>query len=143
LEQLIQRPVDLSRQHFIRFQLPETYRQLISAGISHEFSMGYGTINGFRASIASSYYWYDLKEEVTTPLLVHPFCFMDANAYYEQKCTAGEALRELMELYETIKSVNGRMITIWHNSFLGTANEFEGWRETYHQFVKAVSGDAT
>jgi hypothetical protein len=31
------------------------------------------------------------------------------------------------------------MITIWHNSFLGTEPRFEGWREIYESFVKAIS----
>jgi hypothetical protein len=31
------------------------------------------------------------------------------------------------------------MITIWHNSFLGTAPEFEGWKAVYEQFVAAVT----
>jgi hypothetical protein len=112
---------------------------LLAAGITNDYSMGYGSINGFRASIASSYYWYDLKKEEQTGLLIHPFCFMDANSYYEQNFSAEEALEEMVQYYQTIKQVNGTMITIWHNSFLGTCNEFEGWREVYQQFITLVS----
>jgi hypothetical protein len=139
LEQLIKHPITSSRQHFIRFDLPSTYRNLLAAGITNDYSMGYGSINGFRASIASSYYWYDLKKEEQTGLLIHPFCFMDANSYYEQNFSAEEALEEMVQYYQTIKQVNGTMITIWHNSFLGTCNEFEGWREVYQQFITLVS----
>ena len=81
MESIIDRKVVHSRQHYIRFSLPDTYRQLINHGILNEFSMGYGSINGFRASIASPFYWYDLSREEKTPLLVYPFCFMDANAF--------------------------------------------------------------
>jgi hypothetical protein len=101
--------------------------------------MGYGSINGFRASIASSFYWYDLKQEEQTQLLVHPFCFMDANAYYEQKLSAEEALQEMILYYQAVKDVNGTLITIWHNNFLGTDREFEGWREMYRRFVEMVT----
>lgn len=38
-----------SRQHYIRFSLPTTFRNLISCGIRDDYSMGYGSINGFRA----------------------------------------------------------------------------------------------
>lgn len=31
------------------------------------------------------------------------------------------------------------MITIWHNTFLGTDKMFEGWREVYEKFIKMVS----
>jgi hypothetical protein len=52
LEDLCGRLVTRSRQHYIRFSLPEGYRRLIQAGITDDYSMGYGTINGFRASVA-------------------------------------------------------------------------------------------
>ncbi|HEV2353327.1 MAG TPA: hypothetical protein VGR89_03745, partial [Puia sp.] len=57
-----------SRQHYVRFVLPTTYRLLIQYGIEQDFSMGYGSINGFRASVASSFYWYDLEKETATRL---------------------------------------------------------------------------
>ena len=101
--------------------------------------MGYGSINGFRASVSTPFYWYDLKNEEPTQLLIHPFCFMDANAYYEQNSSAQEALAEMMQYYQVIKQVNGTMITIWHNSFLGTDDEFEGWKEAYQQFIALVA----
>jgi exo-beta-1,3-glucanase (GH17 family) len=104
--------------------------------------MGYGSINGFRASVATPFFWYDLKNEEATNLLVHPFCFMDANSYYEQKQSAEESMQELWRYYQTIQSVKGQMITIWHNSFLGTAPEFEGWREAYQQFVATIAEGA-
>lgn len=128
--------VKYSRQHYIRLHLPKTYRQLIDVGIDKDFSMGYGSINGFRASIASSFFWYDLVAERKTGLLLFPFCFMDANAFYESKLTPQAALEQLMEYYRKVKQVNGLMITIWHNQFFGTDPEFSGWKEVYEVFLK-------
>jgi hypothetical protein len=138
LEQISNQNITLSRQHYIRFELPSTYRKLLALGFTHDYSMGYGSINGFRASIATSYYWYDLKNEEKTSLLIHPFCFMDANAYYEEKLTPEAALEELKQYYQVIKSVQGTMITIWHNSFLGTSEELEGWKDTYQKFIVSI-----
>jgi hypothetical protein len=125
-----------SRQHYIRMTLPETYRLLIDSGIQRDFSMGYGKINGFRASVASSFYWYDLKKEEATNLELYPFCFMDANAFFEQQISPKDAMQELMQFYRTIKKVNGLMVTIWHNEFLGTQPRFKGWKEVYEVFLK-------
>lgn len=130
--------ITISRQHYIKFALPDTYRVLAEAGIHNEYSMGYGSINGFRASVASSFFWYDLEKEVQTTLRLHPFCFMDANSYYEQKLNAEQAYEELMHYYSVCKNVNGTLISIWHNNFLGTAKEFEGWKEMYEQFIAQV-----
>ncbi|HTQ27262.1 MAG TPA: polysaccharide deacetylase family protein [Puia sp.] len=136
LGDLVGKKVVYSRQHFIRFTLPETYRQLSRMGIEKEFSMGYGTINGFRASVASSFHWYDLEREEKTGLMLFPFCFMDANAFYEQKLAAREAFHELMNYYHAIKKVNGMMVTIWHNQFLAGDPQFTGWKEVYEVFLK-------
>jgi len=138
LEQIISQPVTSSRQHYIRLTLPQTYRQLISAGMLEDYSMGYGSINGFRASIATPFYWYDLEKEEQTSLKVFPFCFMEANSYYEQQFTSDQALEEMFHYYTQVKEVNGTFITIWHNTFLGTASRFDGWRDIYKTFIKRI-----
>jgi hypothetical protein len=129
-------PVKYSRQHYIRMTLPQTYRKLIDVGIEKDFSMGYGSSNGFRASIASSFFWYDLKAEKKTGLMLFPFCFMDSNSFYENRLSPQSAFAELMDYYRKIKKVNGLMVTIWHNHFFGTDPMFKGWKEVYEVFLK-------
>jgi hypothetical protein len=136
LEYIVDKKILHSRQHYISLTLPQTYRRLINAGIAKDFSMGYGSTNGFRASVASSFFWYDLEKELQTPLQIFPFCFMDANSLYEQKFTAQQAMTELLNYYNAIKKVNGLMITVWHNHFLGTDPRFAGWRGVYEIFLK-------
>lgn len=129
------RAVTVSRQHYIRFTLPQTFRLLIDAGIKEDYSLGYGTINGFRASVASSFFWYDLETEQATSLKLFPFCFMEANAFYEQKQTAQQTLEEMRHYLKVTKEVNGLLVTLWHNTFLGTEPGFAGWKEIYLQFI--------
>ncbi|HEX7845810.1 MAG TPA: polysaccharide deacetylase family protein [Chitinophagaceae bacterium] len=143
LEEAIGEKITSSRQHFLRFDLPKTFRHLIETGIKEDHSMGYGTINGFRASVASPFYWYDLEKEEATDLLLYPFCFMDANSFYEQKHTPQQALEELRYYHNEVKAVNGTLVTLWHNTFLGTAKMFEGWKEVYEQFIEEVSQGPT
>jgi uncharacterized protein DUF7033 len=139
LENTARKKITQSRQHYIRFNLPEGYHQLIEDGITDDHSMGYGSINGFRASVASSFYWYDLKKEEETNLRVHPFCYMEANSYYEQKLSAAEAYNEMMHYYNACKSVDGTFISIWHNHFLGNDPLYKGWKETYIKFLEAIN----
>ncbi|HLF45366.1 MAG TPA: polysaccharide deacetylase family protein [Chitinophagaceae bacterium] len=134
-ENITGKKITSSRQHYVRFTLPQTFCNLIDAGITNDYSMGYGSINGFRASVASSFFWYDLEKEETTSLLLHPFCYMEANSFYEQKYSAQQALEEMQYYYHIVKSVNGTFISIWHNSFLGTEKRFTGWREVYKEFI--------
>ena len=138
LENISGKKITTSRQHYIWFTMPGTFRQLIDAGIQYDFSMGYGSINGFRASVASSFYWYDLEKEEQSNLLLFPFCFMEANSFFEQKFTPQQALEELRHYYSIIKSVNGLLITIWHNTFLGADQLYAGWREVYEGWISEV-----
>ncbi|MEP7252698.1 MAG: polysaccharide deacetylase family protein [Ginsengibacter sp.] len=133
LEDIVGITVLKSRQHYLRFVLPDTYRQLIDAGIKEEYSMGYGSTNGFRASYAGTFYWYDLEKEQQTNLSIHPFCYMDSNVIFHQKLTSAESVEELKYFYETCKAVNGLFITVMHNHLMGD-NDIE-WRNAYEQFL--------
>lgn len=138
LENISEITIQISRQHYIKLNLPETYQSLLKTGITDDYSMGYASINGFRASTASAFYWYDLSVEKITALRIHPFCFMDANCYYEQKLTVQQSALELKHYYDVCKKVNATMIIIFHNNFLGTGKMFEGWRELYFEFISQL-----
>ena len=120
----------------VRNSRSATYRKLIETGIEKDFSMGYGSINGFRASVCSPFYWYDLEKEEATSLMIYPFCFMDANSLFEQKQSPKQAYEELIQYYERVKNYKGVFIPIWHNFILGTDPLYKGWRELFELFMK-------
>jgi hypothetical protein len=135
LQNIIQQTVKYSRQHYIRMSLPKTYQKLIEQGIEAEYSMGYGSINGFRASYTLPFKWYDLQKELQTNLTIHPFCYMEANSFFEQKLTIDEAAAELQSYYNIVKKVNGHFITIFHNHFLTEQKQWIAWRNMYENFL--------
>jgi hypothetical protein len=138
LESITGNKIICSRQHYIRLSIPGTYRLLIKNGIESDFSMGYGSINGFRASVSSPYSWYDLELDKATSLRIYPFCFMDANAFFEQKYTPAQAFEEIKYFHDVIKKENGTMITIWHNTFFSDEPMYKGWKEVYEIFLNDV-----
>lgn len=144
LEQITGITITDSRQHYIKMELPHTYRHLIKIGITKDFSMGYGSVNGFRAGFANPYQWFDIKMNQSTDLTIVPFSFMDANAFYEQKQMVEESFEELNNYAAICKKYHGSLCTIFHNSFLGSAKEFNGWWEAYSSFAKQTfqSADA-
>ncbi|MBL0336375.1 MAG: polysaccharide deacetylase family protein [Chitinophagaceae bacterium] len=139
LEKISGLKITASRQHYIRFSMPESFRRLLEAGMTEDYSMGYGSINGFRASVASPFFWFDLEKNAETHLQLFPFCYMDANSYYEQGQDAAGAYTEMKNYYEKVKAVDGLFISIWHNTFLGTEKRFEGWKEAYRTLFNSIS----
>jgi len=135
LENISGKKITLCRRHYLRFNLPEDYRKLIDINMLTDYSMAYGTINGFRASVASSFYWYDLQNEEQTALRVFPFCYMEANSFYEQKNSAAEALDEMMYYANICKEVGGTYFTLWHNHMVADDKLYKGWGDVYERFL--------
>ena len=136
LQVVADKDIQASRQHYLRFNLPDTYRTLLTNGIRKDFSMGYGNINGFRASVCTPFKWYDLSKEESTSLIVYPFCYMDATAYFQERLNPQQAYNELMQLYNSVRRVNGMLVTIWHNHLLGTDKKMSEWRKMFELFMK-------
>lgn len=124
-----------SRQHYIRLRLPDTYRMLMSFGIKEDWSMGYGSRLGFRAGTGRSFFWYDVALDQQTTLRIHPFCFMDSTAHFEEKLTVEAAFAALAEMQELLRKTNSHLVTVFHNFSLGTDPQWKGWREAYANFL--------
>lgn len=135
LRSITGKAITKSRQHYIRMQLPHTYRLLIENGIEEDNTMGYGSINGFRASVASSFYWYDVEKDRKTALLIKPYCYMEANSFFEQRYTAQQAAEELQQYHDVVKAVNGNLITLFHNHFVTGQPQWLPWRNMYGAFI--------
>lgn len=118
-----------SRQHFLKLSFPDTYRRLIQAGITDDYSMGYAELPGFRAGTSMPFHWYDLEEEQCTNLTIHPFCWMDVTFNTYLKTTPAEALAKSAELQAAVKKVGGDFYAIWHNNSLCREREWAGWGE--------------
>ncbi|GBL34635.1 hypothetical protein EMGBS15_02300 [Filimonas sp.] len=123
-----------SRQHYIRFELPDTFRHLIELGIKEDYSMGYGSTNGFRASTSHRHRWFDLEKNEVSSLNLFPFCFMECNSFFEQQFSVDEAFQEMVHYADIVEAVGGNFISIWHNFSLGTDPIWEGWKEMYAMF---------
>jgi len=136
LQGITHRNVIKSRQHFLKLNLPYTYRNLIDNDILYDYTMGYAGVPGFRASICSPYHFYDLDNESESNLIVVPFTVMESTFQYYLQMSAKETLNEITTLMSTVKKVNGTFISVWHNESLSNDIEiWKGWREVYEAML--------
>ncbi len=138
LELITKQKVLLSRQHFLRLNFPSTYRSLLKAGIRADYSMGYADQIGFRASVASSFYWYDLEKEEITDLKIHPFMFMDVTLKNYMRVQKDEVLNIIQPIVDLTKAVGGELMTIWHNNSFCECEGWEGWRKVYEEALEYI-----
>jgi hypothetical protein len=139
LENILKLPplsISRSRQHFLKLRFPETYRNLLKANILEDYSMGYADDIGFRAGIATPFYWYDLENEQVTPLKIYPFQVMEVTLQQYLELSPDEAIEKVKPLIAATKAVGGTFTTLWHNSTLSNMDEWEGWRRVYEKVIE-------
>jgi hypothetical protein len=137
LQQITNKKIDCSRQHFLKIHLPDTYLQLIKAGINHDYSMGYASQVGFRAGTCTSFFWYDLQLEKQSHLKVHPFAVMDVTLQQYLKLSPEQASTKIEELLSNVKLVDGTFCSLWHNESLSETGKWKGWKAVYEGMIKS------
>ena len=139
LYKITNKKVIRSRQHFLKLSMPKTYRHLIENGIEFDYSMGYPNHPGFRASIASPFYFFDLLKNETTSLKVYPFQVMDVTLLNYRSMRKEEAVRKITKLMNETAKVGGTFVSLWHNETLGEFGQSEGWREVYTDMTRLAA----
>jgi hypothetical protein len=138
LADIIGKNITASRQHYLKFCLPQTYRCLVDLGITHDYSMGYSKAVGFRASTCTPFPFYDLLDEKSLPLTVVPFQVMDRALLDGLNLTPEQAIAKTLEMASIVKQVGGTFVTVWHNESLSGYNEWKGWGYVFQEVVRQV-----
>jgi hypothetical protein len=136
VSKVLKRNITNSRQHFLKLTFPETYRRLIENDITDDYTMGYSSDVGFRASICTPFYFYDLEREMPSKLKIHPFAVMDATLRYYMRVKPDKALSHIEPLIKEVRAVNGTFISLWHNESLSNMHPWDGWQNIYADMVK-------
>lgn len=139
LSSVVNKDITQSRQHFLRLNLPVTYRNLIEEDITDDYSMGYAALPGFRAGICNSYNFYDLDIEIETKLRIHPFMVMDGTLKDYMNLTTTDAVEQIKHLISEVRKVNGTFTSLWHNESLSDEKRWKGWRKVYEELLKEAA----
>jgi len=136
LSKVLNREITKSRQHFLRLNFPVTYRNLIQADVTDDYTMGYASLPGFRAGICEPYHFYDLDMETETMLRIHPFQVMDGTLRDYMLKNQEESFQIVRSLIDEVKAVNGSFVSLWHNESLSNQKRWYGWQKLYVDMIK-------
>lgn len=112
LEDIVHSSVEHAMNHQYNLRLPDQYNNLIELEINNDYSMGYPDKLGFRAGTSTSYLFYDINMEVTTPLKVHPYAF---NSNVVAKMTRNKLKEDLRRIILETKEVQGTLRSVFSN----------------------------
>ena len=133
LSNLINRPVKYSRMRYNKVFVPHTYRDLVEAEFTDDYSLGYTHHLGFRASTSVPFPFYDIPLEIQQPIKIHPFVVSDYALQKSQK--KEEVLASLDGMYQQVKKTRGCFVTIFSNELLGSKHQVN-WMELYESLLK-------
>jgi len=129
-------PINLTRQHFLRWRLPNTLRYLADLGFTEEHSLGFTDRAGFRVSTCTPFPWYDLQAEEETSLMLWPFAAMDSALIEQMGQSPAEVVRSMCAMSDAVRSVQGTFVSVWHDRYLSGHREFAPWPAVFEQVVQ-------
>ena len=139
LSSLLHRKTVRNRYHFLRFTLPEGYRNLVRQGVMHDYTMGYAELPGFRCGTCSTVPFFDLSSDMESPLMIHPFMAMDTTFHTHMRITPEKAKQQLHSLVDEVKAVEGTFSCVFHNQNLSDDFDWKGWRPVYEDLLDYVA----
>jgi hypothetical protein len=125
--------VNLMSQQLEVLRLPTCYLQILSAGITSDYSMGYADTFGFRAGTCTPFCWYDLQLEKITPILVKSYCINDSTLQY---LNITEAKKVIEDYIGAVKLVDGDFYSSWQLKSLSENVKFKKWKTVFNDMLK-------
>jgi hypothetical protein len=138
LEKYAGKTVLSARQHYLKYRLPDTYQNMIQAGIQHDYSCVLYHDSGFKNGIAHAYPWFDLSLNTETSLTIHPGMLMDVALKNYMKLNPLQALEEIHKMISITRKYNATFILVWHNSSLCEAEQWKGWTSVFLQTLELL-----
>ena len=118
LESIAQKQISISRQHYIKMLIPETYEILQELGFEADYSMGWPDIPGYRAGTCKPHYFFNLKTNQQEKLKLYPFSWMDAHFIFSSNPGRMEEL--FYQMRNEHKKYGGVFSPIFHNNHFAT-----------------------
>lgn len=130
------------RFHYLRFRLPESYEMLSQMNIREDWSMTYSNNPGFRAGTSFPFHFYNLRNERTYKLMIHPTALMDKTLKSNLGLSIDDSYAYILNMAHKVEAVNGNFVTIFHNDHLTDAfDEWKGWRHLYKRLLTHFYGE--
>ena len=124
LEEVLGQTVVHSRQHFLRYQYPQTFEHLASLGIQVDSSIGPNRTIEIKGDQP---YTYEMTYDDGSPIGVkqQPFLMMETHLLHQPEYM----LHQLSTKVEEIKQQEGEAVVIWHNNNFETRAQKDLYRK--------------
>lgn len=127
-----------SRQHYLRFALPETWRRLHAAGIEEDSTLGYAAEPGFRCGTCKPYPVFDIQTREPLSLIERPLIIMDVSLRMYKNLSIDDSILLCENIKAQVKKHNGEFVILWHNSSLSRIDDWTGWERVLEALMGSI-----
>ncbi len=129
--------ISSSRQHYLRFEVPDTWRCLSEAGIKTDSTLGYAAEPGFRCGTSKPFPVFDIIERNELPLMERPLLIMDVSFKMYKKYSIEESIALSQKIIDQVKKHNSELVFLWHNSSLSEIDGWAGWEKVLEYLMSS------
>ena len=108
-----------SRQHFLRWETPTTFKYLEKAGLSYDTTLSYSDHAGFRCGTCYEFSVFDLGACKQLKLKERPLIAMECTVIDEKYMNLGRSMeaKHLLQLLRyRCQMFDGDFVLLWHNT---------------------------
>lgn len=125
LAQATDETINLHRSHYLTILPPDKAHYYVKAGITDDFTIAFASVSGFRLGTCHAVNWINPKTLEIEPILLHPLTLMDCTLSNSNYMGLGydEAFDYAQQLINQVKSHNGELVLLWHNTSFGDTDD--------------------
>ncbi len=133
LESVLGREVIGYRNHYLRFQVPDTWDILKKCGFAYDSTYGYTNMVGFRNGMCHPFRPYNLQRQHWMDIYEFPLHIMESAMFdFVKPHEAWELVKQLLEKVELNKGV---LTVLWHNNVFSCPFR-DKWAALYEKILQ-------
>ena len=129
LSKIVSAPIKHSRQHFLRFDVPLTFKLLDDLEIEFDSSMYYSKNGAFRTGCCFEHPIFNFIERKKLRLRERPVSLMDSTMMFKYGKDQNAMLLKAKNILGHVKYHRGDIVILWHNHL------FNGYENLYKRIV--------
>ena len=119
------------RNHYLRFEMPTTWKCLAELGFKYDTTFGYADCVGFRNGMCYPFQPFDITGNKFLDIIELPLVVMEKTLTDYMGLSVDEEFKVFKTLIDNAEQNNGVLTLLWHNHMMDDANAAR-----YNAFLK-------
>ncbi len=137
IEKILNKKLIGYRNHYLMFDIPDTWKLLDKAGFKYDTTFGYNNKIGFKNGMCHPFKPFDLENKKEINITEIPLNIMDTtffNSYFAFKNNILEVWIRIKNLIDNTEKYNGVVTILWHN-YVFSSPFRRDWAKLYDKIL--------